>query len=277
LRPSLRKAWTKYLEYEIALVSAALAFHTLLAVVPVIGLGFWYLQRLGITKKWIVMTRQYVLDHVNVSSSSIFLKHFDELSLKVQGIGWGWGGFLVLLYTSVSLLAKFGRGLDSVMNVPSELKGDWVQKSKIWLRRACGLMGLPLALTISVVVSQWIKEDSWFNQLFEIKHLGSVLLVPLSWATTVTSVFFVYYFIPSQRVGLGAALRLALLVGPILELLRILVGVYARSAFAGLKIYGVFAAIPVFILWIQLSWAVLLLGAVLLRVLDSGKGGKNDL
>lgn len=74
------------------------------------------------------MTRQYVLDHLNVSSSAVFLKHFDEISLKVQGIGWGWGGFLVLLYTSVSLLAKFGRGLDSVMNVPSELKGDWIQK-----------------------------------------------------------------------------------------------------------------------------------------------------
>ena len=265
MKPSLRKAWTKYLEYEIALVSAALAFHTLLAVVPVLGLGFWYLQRLGITKKWIVMTRQYVLDHLNVSSSAAFLKHFDEISLKVQGIGWGWGGLLVLLYTSVSLLAKFGRGLDSVMNVPSELKGDWIQKSKIWLRRACGLMGLPLALTISVVISQWIKEDSWFNQVLEIKHLGSVLALPLSWATTVTSVFFVYYFIPSQRVGVKAALHVALLTGPTLELLRILVGVYARSAFAGQKIYGVFAVIPVFILWVQLSWAVLLSGAVWLK------------
>lgn len=126
-------------------------------------------------------------------------------------------------------------------------------------------MGLPLALTISVVISQWIKEDSWFNQVLEIKHLGSVLALPLSWATTVTSVFFVYYFIPSQRVGVRAALHVALLTGPTLELLRILVGVYARSAFAGQKIYGVFAVIPVFILWIQLSWAVLLSGAVWLK------------
>lgn len=211
------------------------------------------------------MTRQYVLDHLNVSSSATFLKHFDEISLKVQGIGWGWAGFLVLLYTSVSLMAKFGRGLDSVMNVPTDLKGDWIQKGKVWLRRACGLMGLPLALTFSVVASQWIKEDSWFNQLVEIKHLGTFLALPLSWATTITSVFFVYYFIPSQRVGVKAAFKLALLIGPTLELLRICVGLYAKSAFAGQKIYGVFVVVPVFILWIQLSWAVLLSGAVLLK------------
>jgi len=211
------------------------------------------------------MTRQYVLEHLNVSSSAAFLKHFDEITSNIQARSWGWVGFAVLLYTSVSLLAKFGRGLDSVMNISSEVKGDWIHKGKVWLRRACGLVSLPLALTISVVVSQWIKQDSWFNQFLEIKHWGPVLMVPLSWATTVISVFFVYYFIPTQRVGVRAAFRLALLIGPVLELLRILVGIYAKSAFAGQKIYGVFAVIPIFILWIQLSWAVLLSGAVWLK------------
>lgn len=239
-----------------ALVSAALAFHSILAVVPVLGLGFWYLQRLGVTKRWVVLTRQYVLEHLNVSSSAVFLKHFDEITHKMEKTSWGWVGFIVLIYTSISLIGKFGRGLDSVMNEPSELRGDWIHLIKVWLRRACGLVSLPLALTVSVGISHWFKQ----------KNFGSALSLPLSWTTTMVSVFFVYYFIPSRRVGIRRAFRLALVIGPVLEILRQLLGWYAESAFSGQQIYGVFAVIPILILWIQLSWAVLLSGAIWLRV-----------
>jgi len=238
------------------LVSAALAYHSLLAVVPVLGFGFWYLEKLGITDQWIQMTRQYVLEQLNVTSSVAFLKHFDQFTSKAQGVSWGWIGFIVLLYTSVSLLAKFGRGLDSVMNVSSEMTGNKGRKAQVWIRRALGLVGLPLALTLSIGVSQWLKQGSW------LRKLG----LPLSWVTTITSVFFVYYFIPTRRVGAKLALVTASVVAPVLEILRLLLGLYARHAVAGQKIYGIFAVIPLFILWIQLSWAVLLSGAAWLKV-----------
>lgn len=266
MKPSFRKAWTHYVEFEIAVVSAALAYHTLLAIVPVVGLGFWYLEKIGVTERWIQMTRQYVFEQLNVTSSTVFLKNFDQFTAKVQGISWGWIGSAFLLYTSISLLAKFGRGLDSVMNVRSEITGSPGHKVWVWLRRAIGLAGLPLALTVSIGVSQWLKHDSWFNQVLKIKHVGPVLGLPISWVTTVTSVFFVYYFIPSRRVGAKLAFSVAVVIGPILEILRTMLGFYAKYAVSGQKIYGLFSVIPLFILWVQLSWAVLLSGAAWLRI-----------
>lgn len=253
MKSPFRKTWNNYVEHEIALVSAALAFYTLLAVVPVMGLGLWYLEKIGVAQRWVVLTRQYILEHLNVSFSAVFLNRFDEFTSNMKGMSWGWVGFTILIYTSVSVVSKFGRGLDAVMSESSELKGDFSQRLKVWIRRTCGIMGLPLALAISLGVSQSIKQ------------LGPFLHRPVSWGVTIVSVFFVYYFIPSRRVGIKSALYLAVVVGPVLELLRLMLGFYARSALSAKRIYGVFAVIPLLIVWIQLSWAVLLLGAVWLK------------
>lgn len=253
-------------------MSAALAFHTILAVVPVLGFGFWYLHRLGVTKRWVLMTQQYVFERLSVDSSAEIINVLNNMTLNLDDMSWGWVGFSILLYTAISLVAKFGRGLDSVMGEHSELQAElrrnWIQRLKIWLRRSLGILGLPVALTISVGVSQWIKHDSWLNHLIKLKHLGPIVGIPLSWGASITSVFFVYYFIPSRRVGFKAAFKLALVVGPLLELIRLLLGLYAKMAVAGQKVYGVFAIIPMLILLIQLSWAVLLSGAVWLRTIS---------
>jgi len=241
---------------ELFVRSAALAYHTLLGVVPVLGLVFWYLKRIGLTEKWIEATRLFVLERLNVSSSAEFLKYFDKLIVQSKGQSWGWVGVLVLLYSATSLVSKFGQGLDAMLGIPLQMERTWKTWMRVWCRRGAGILGLPIALSISLVVSQWIREAK----------LGRVLMaMPLAWLSTILSVFFVYYFIPSQRLKTKKCFQVALVVGPFLELLRMALGVYARYAVSVHKMYGVFAVIPLFILWIQLSWAVLLAGAFWLK------------
>jgi membrane protein len=96
--------------------------------------------------------------------------------------------------------------------------------------------------------------------------MGPFIRNALTWVSTVIAVFLVYYFIPSKRISRKRAWIMAWLIGPILQVLRILLGIYARYAVSFHKIYGVLAVIPLSILWVQLSWAVLLSGALFLRV-----------
>jgi membrane protein len=258
---SIVKAWERFQKAELLMRSAALAYHTLLGVIPLVGLGFWYLHRIGVTDRWLIVTRDFVLDRLNVSSSEVFLEYFNRATQKAQGQGWSWIGLLILLYTGFGLLGKFGNSLDAVLIHSGEKAHSQKAASIVWGKRFVGMLGLPLALMISVVVSQWIREDSWLNKLIEVPHFGPLFALPIAWLTTIISVFFVYYFTPTVNVKMKTAFRVALVVGPCLEFLREALGVYSHYAVSVHKIYGIFAVVPLFILWIQLSWAILLGGA----------------
>lgn len=74
------KLWLRFVKAEIPTRAAALAYHSLLAIVPIVGLCFWYLTRLGVTEQWRDLSRRFILQQLNVSSSKIFLEHFNHLT-----------------------------------------------------------------------------------------------------------------------------------------------------------------------------------------------------
>jgi len=151
----------------------------------------------------------------------------------------------------MNLVAKFGQGLDAVLGIKQPPEKSYLFWLRVWRRRVVGFLGLPVALILSLFVSQRLGRGGW-----------EVLLVCFC---TSLSVFFVYYFIPSRNFPINKCLKVALVVGPVLEILRLGLGFYSRYAVSVHKMYGVFAVIPLFILWIQLSWAVLLGGALGLK------------
>ena len=251
------KIWKKIQSTELFVRSAALAYHTLLGIVPLLGLVFWYLKRIGLTEQWIQALRVFVLERINVSSSAEFLKVFDKITLQTKGQSWGWIGLVLLSYSAMNLVAKFGQGLDAVLGIQYQSEKTFTRWMKVWRRRVLGFLGLPVALSVSLFVSQ-----NWGRRFWEI---------PLLWFCTSLSVFFVYYFIPSRKFHIKKCLKVSLIVGPVLELLRMGLGFYSQYAVSVHKMYGVFAVIPLFILWIQLSWAVLLGGALGLGFLSDKK------
>lgn len=251
LSPQLSEIWKKVQSNELFVRSAALAYHTLLGIVPLLGLVFWYLKRIGLTDQWVQALRIFVLERLNVSSSVEFLRYFDQITQQTKGQSWGWIGVVLVLYSVTSLVGKFGQGLDAVLGIKSLPEKTLKRLLRVWFRRALGFLGLPIALSVSLFVSRiWGRGGLGF---------------PLLWLSTSLSVFFVYYFIPSRRLPVKKCLKVAIGVGPVLELLRMGLGLYSHYAVSMHKMYGVFAVIPLFILWIQLSWAVLLGGALGLK------------
>lgn len=220
-------------------------------MVPLLGLVFWYLKRMGLTDQWISSIRLFILERLNVYSSAEFLQYFDKITKQTKGHSWGWIGILLLVYSATSLISKFGQGLDAVLGLKPKEEKHWGTWCRVWGRRAVGLLGLPLALSVSLYLSQ-----KWGRK---------VLGFPLISLSNSLSVFFVYYFIPSKRPPVRKCIQVALMVGPLLEVLRIALGFYSRYAVSVHKMYGVFAVVPLFILWIQLSWALLLAGALGLK------------
>lgn len=266
LPPRVSLLVKRYLASEVSLRAAALAYHTILGIIPTVGLVFWYLAHLGVTEKWFQSTKGFILSQLNVDSSSQFLPYFEKLTEKVHGSSWGWIGLLLFAYTAYSLVSKFGESVDEILGtilLTEHSPRKWVI---LFLRRVFAMLALPVALAISLAVSQWIRKDSILHYLFQIKTFGAYFALPLAWAGSIVSAFLVYYFIPRRRIPWRQALKAACIVGPTSEFVRWAFGLYNHYAISVHKIYGVFAVVPMFVLWVQVSWTILLGGALFIQL-----------
>lgn len=259
-------------EAHLWLRSESLAFVTLLSIVPTLGLCFLLLNRSGVTQRWVLDLRQFVMSHLNVVSSEPVQVFFDQVLAALANEKWGWVGLVFLAYTAFSLVTKFGAAQDAILRVKAADRTPFtVSFLRLTLRRALTMLGIPLVVIVSTIATSWIRNESWLRMLFEMDKVGAVLALPLAWAIDVAAITLLYAFVPRRPISKRSAFKAACAVVPCLELTRFGIGLYNRYAVATHKIYGVLAAVPVTILWIQLAWAILLAGTLFLRMRDEGR------
>lgn len=247
--------------------ASALAFDTLLALIPLIGLTYWLLGKLGITERWLEYLKVYLMTQLAAFSDQKIQEVLESLLGRVHHFSWGYVGGLLFLYAGGSLITKFGAGLDHILRVRDADQISFDSRYlRLTLRRGIVMAGLPIVLLFSLVVSSWLRENSWLSFLFEIRTVGPLFALPLAWAATLMALWLVYYFVPRNSVQAGSAFRAALLAAALLELTKFLLAKFNSYALTTQQIYGVFASLPVTLLWIQLSWTILMSSGLLLKV-----------
>lgn len=265
--------WNKSLKYyrrfvrsDISTRAAALAFHTVLGIVPTVGLLFWYLAYSPLTEQWLGQTKSFILQHLTIDSGNTFQTYFEKLTSKVHGNSWGWVGLGIFSYTAWNLVAKFSQSLDFIITSrETEDPPEPIGFALLYGRRAIAMLFLPIALAFSIALSQWVRQDSWLHYVFEFKTVGKYIAIPFAWLSAIFATTLIYYFIPSRPVKVWQALKAGLVAGPLSELVRFVFAQYNVRAVSVHKIYGVFAVVPMFILWIQVAWMVLLACAFLIE------------
>lgn len=251
---------------EIPLRASALAFHTILAIVPIIGLVFLYLKKIGITRKWHQKAQEFVISHLNVSSSDDFLNTFTKLTTSVSTATAGWIGFGIVLYTTYSLMTRLGNSLDVIYNTSPAAPEFKVGFLKLLGRRFFVLLCLPVALMASLFAASWLRDDSILKYIFKLEIVGSWFALPLPVLIDTVAFALVYQFIPQRPISGKQAFKAAFVASTFFELARYGVGTYNRHAIMTQKIYGALSVIPVFIIWVQLAWIILLTGSLFIRI-----------
>ncbi len=256
----------RFRKSDIQSQSAALAFHTLLSIVPAIALIFWYLKHIGISQQWFNLTRNYLLSQLSASQDSMLIQHFDSLAAVTRSNSWGWVGLWIVFYTTWNLIRKFGASLDSILETSPEQ--DYILRRSFWkllARRFLVIVILPVGLMISLVITHWIRKDSWLKFLFNIDMVGTYFALPIAWAVNIFAFFLIYHFVPKTHVSLKQALKAAIFAGLASELVKFLIGYLSARMVMMHRIYGIFVVIPLFMLWIQLAWMIILIGGLLIR------------
>ncbi|MGM0496386.1 MAG: YihY/virulence factor BrkB family protein [Bacteroidota bacterium] len=262
----LALAFRGFKEDKISLRASALTVFSLMAIVPVVAMAFGIAKGFGL-KKYIDELRLYLEENLlaNVESQQEIIDQIFEFANSfldntkgglIAGIG------LVILLWSV--LKVFG-------NIESSFNAVWqIRRSRTWLRKFSDYFSLMLIGPILIVISssatifvitrmEEIAANMEVISFMEPIILFLIRLIPYALIWLLFT--FLYMFMPNTKVKFRSALIGGIVAGSIFALTQWLyinfqIGVSRYNA-----IYGSFAALPLFIIWLQVSWLIVLLGA----------------
>jgi membrane protein len=262
----LALAFRGFKEDKISLRASALTVYSLLAVVPVLAMAFGIAKGFGMTK---------YIDQLRMQLEQQFMANMDGQQEIIDRLFEFANSFLANtkggLIAGIGLVVLLWSVIKVFSNIESSFNAVWhIRKSRSWFRKFSDYLSLMLIAPIIAILSSsaivFIKTQ--IEQITdEIELLGFIspvifFLVKLIPYVLIWFLFtFLYSFMPNTKVKFRSALIGGIVAGTIFVLtqwlyLNFQIGVSRYNA-----IYGSFAALPLFIILMQISWLIVLLGA----------------
>lgn len=256
----LRFAAKRAGEKKLTQVAASLTFTTVLAIVPLLAVVLSLFTAFPLFAEFKVALENFLTTNLMPSDVSdtvmSYLNQFAAQASRLTAIG-----SLFLIITSIMLLVTVDEAFNDIWHVQHQRR--WRQRILVyWAIISIG----PILAGASLWATSLLASES-LNRVGELSGVFSVALslVPL----LVTSVGFAALFmgVPHRRVNWKDAFAGGLGTAIVLEAMKAGFAYYLTSFPSYKVIYGAFATLPIFLLWIYLSWLAILFGATVAATL----------
>jgi membrane protein len=239
--------------------ASALTFYTLLSIVPVIAMLFGIAKGFGLEGRVQAEIMERFKGQEEIATRLVTFANSLLENAKgglIAGVG------VVLLFWSVmKVIGNIELSFNDIWGVTKPRSLGRKFSDYLSLLLICPIL-LAIAGSLTVVVSS--QASLLLAKIPFLNTLGPVLLLPLQllpYCTLWVAFTFVLIFIPNTRVKLKAGLIAGILSGTLFQVaqwayINLQIGVAKYSA-----VYGSFAALPLFLIWLQTSWLILLFGA----------------
>ena len=237
--------------------AAALTYSTLLAIVPIMAVVFAIARGFGYNKYIETWFREALSSQPQVAEAIIGFVNSYLVHTK-SGIFLGIG-LLFMLWTVIMLISNIEKAFNDIWQVSTP---------RSIFRTITDYMAMFLLAPIIIVVTSGISimMATFANGIGETLIVGPTLrfflrLLPY---IIMSAVFIaLYVFMPNTKVKIKSAIIPGILAGVAMQGLQ-LVYIHSQIWVTGYNaIYGSFAALPLFMLWVQISWTICLFGAEL--------------
>ncbi len=245
---------------EVFLLAAALTYQVAFAMVPLLVVMLALLKGFGGLDTAEGKVQEFILRNMTPEAGGQVVTQFNAFIKNVNATAIGVIGFAALLYTSLSLLITIEGAFNKIwgIKVPRTLMRRF---TVYWTF----LTVSPLLLAASLSMRTYLTSSDlskWLTSHIPFFGAATLFLMPFVMAWIMFAGF--YMIMPNTRVRPGAAFIGALVSGTAWEALK--TGyVWYNSHFAAAekfaKFYGSLGAIPIFLLWIYISWIIVLFGA----------------
>jgi len=241
--------------------ASALTFYSLLSVVPVIAMMFGIAKGFGLEKRVQTELMQKMQAQKEVAEKII---NFANSLLENASGGFIAGiGVVFLFWTIIKVLSNIEKSFNDIWGVKTPRSIGRRFSDYLSMMLICPFL-LVMASSVTVVISSQIKVViQKFSVFSAIGPFILFVLKLLPYCTIWIMFTFVFIFMPNTKVKLKAGLLAGVVAGTIFQITQ---WIYINFQIGAAKygaIYGSFAALPLFLLWLQISWLVILFGAEL--------------
>lgn len=262
--PALARLVRRFGEGGFGQVSASLAFTTLLSLVPLAALLLAVVSVVPAFAGFAEQLDRLLVSHLlPAGSAGLISGKILQFSRKAAEVS-GWG-IAVLAVTAFLLMNTIERAFNQAWQVRTP-RPVWQRLLLYALVIAVWplFVGALLAATSSALTVS-------FGLLGELRWMRAPLFKLVSSGVLVLFFAFLYRVVPNAPVSWRHALAGGAVAALGFVLLQRGFELYLAYFPSYRAIYGAFAAVPIFLLWVYLSWAVVLVGALLAAILSESR------
>jgi len=239
--------------------ASALTFYTLLSIVPITAMLFGIAKGFGFEKRLEAQIARSLQGQEEVASKIISFAN--SLLENAQGDLIAGIGVIILFWTVIKVLSNIESSFNEIWGVKTARSFARKFSDYLSVVLICPIL-LVVASSLTVVVSSRInlalQEYVFFSSLSSLIAVG---LKVLPYCSIWIMFTFIFIFMPNTKVRFASALLGGVVAGTIFQLaqwgyISFQIGVARYGA-----IYGSFAALPLFLIWLQISWLIVLFGA----------------
>lgn len=254
--------------------AAALTYTTLFAVVPIMTVTFTILSAIP------------SLQHVSAEIQSLIFKHFiPSTGVQVQSYISDFSSQASKL-TAVGVAILFVTAIMMMMTIESAFNQIWkvreARKGVISFLRYWAVISLgPLLLGLGFAISSYVTSLDVISQTSDLVNqaLPGLGLIPFFF--TGLGFTLIYIAVPNCKVPLKAGLYGGFIAAFLFEIAKSGFGFFISNFSSYKLVYGAFAAFPIFLVWIFMSWMIVLIGVELTKAFaiyrEESKGGRQSV
>jgi len=245
-------AYDRMLEDHCLQVAGSLTFTTLLALVPLVTVALALATAFPVFGEFTNGVDEWPADNVLpeqiATAVTRYLTEFSAAAARLTAVG-----IVFLAVTALTTMLTIDRAFNQIFRVGHE-RPIAQRLLTYWAVLTLG----PILVGLSITMTSYLVSASLgFAQ--GVPGAGSLLLGVVPVVLTSLAFTLLYIWVPNRRVRVRDALVGGIVAGVLFELMTRGFGFYVSRSPTYTAIYGAFAAVPMFLLWMYLSWVVLLL------------------
>lgn len=259
IRWQMNTIWQQFIEHDCLSAAGALTYTTLFAVVPLMTVTYTFFSILPEYADVGEQVQSFIFENFVPGSSDIVQEKLSEFADRARNLTSV--GFLILFVTAFLMLVNIEKSFNTIWHVADPRRG--LQRFLLYW----GVLSLGPAFVVAGLLSSLYLLGLPLVSDLDTFGFRETLLGYLPVLLSLAGFTVLYYAVPNCHVPFNHAL-----VGGFVTMLvfQAAFAIFARSSrwFSYDAIYGTFAAVPVFLIWMYLFWVIVLSGAVFVRSLS---------
>ncbi|HBG60412.1 MAG: ribonuclease BN [Omnitrophica WOR_2 bacterium GWF2_38_59] len=248
-----------FAEDKCQLRASALTFYSLLSIVPVVAMAFGIAKGFGFEQ---ILEKQLMTRFPGQESVVAQIIGFANSMLEntkggvIAGIG-----IAILFWTVIKVLGNIENSFNDIWGIKKSRSLGRKFSDYLSIMLICPIL-LIMSSSMTVLITSQVKLVlSKISLLGTLSPIILILLQIMPYCVIWVLFTFIYIFMPNTKVNLKSGLFGGIIAGTIYQVVQwayitFQVGVTKYGA-----IYGSFAALPLFLVWLQISWLIVLFGA----------------